>query len=232
MEVCIMKNANQLSFLKNTQPKETNNIYDTMLKERLSSYGVATLQDAELMSLLSGIPLVIMKKHLDAYGLIDLIKNLDALDITPTQKRKLSLLYSFCHRVSIFPIPEKTKIDSSAAAGNFFVEDMKWEVVELFKVMLLNNQNQIISVDLAIRGTVNEAAVYVREIIKNALNKNAVSLIFCHNHPSGNPKASSADIHLTKQLKAACNTVKIQVLDHIIVCPNGQFTSMAELDLL
>ena len=80
-------------------------------------------------------------------------------------------------------------------------------------------------------GTINAAAVYPRELVKQALADNAAAVILVHNHPSGNPKPSPADITLTRDVKKAMELVDIQVLDHFIVADN-QVCSLAQQGLL
>ena len=73
-------------------------------------------------------------------------------------------------------------------------------------------------------GTLTSSAVSPREVMANALKKNAASLVFVHNHPSGNLKPSEADIRLTKNLAEAGRVLEIQVLDHLIVSQKGYYS--------
>ncbi|MFA7669828.1 MAG: JAB domain-containing protein [Burkholderiaceae bacterium] len=77
-------------------------------------------------------------------------------------------------------------------------------------------------------GTINQASVYPREIVKTALRLNAAALIMAHNHPSGSPEPSAADLNLTQHLKKALALVDVRVLDHIIVT-GTETISLAEL---
>ncbi|MHB0992566.1 MAG: RadC family protein [Burkholderiales bacterium] len=88
---------------------------------------------------------------------------------------------------------------------------------EVFCVLFLDNQNRVISFEEMFRGTLNQASVYPREVVKAALAHNAASVIFAHNHPSGEPEPSKADITLTDQLKSALALVDVKVLDHFII---------------
>lgn len=220
----------QLCFVEAIEAPKSN-VFKSIINERVANYGVETLQDEEFISVLTGIPIEKCREFIEQYGLIDLIKNMEALDITVTQKRKLSLLYGCCNRISTSAVKEKYKIDSSTKAGEYFVGDLKFCKIEIFKTMLLDNQNRIISVDTVSKGCVNEAPIYIRNIIQNALNKNAVSIIFAHPHPGGSLQPSSADIDITKKLVNACRLVQINVMDHIIVA-DSRFTSFAEKGLL
>lgn len=88
---------------------------------------------------------------------------------------------------------------------------------EVFCVLYLNSQNQIICHEELFRGTLNQTAVYPREVVKRALHHNANAIILCHNHPSGLCEASSADRSLTDMLKKALALIDVRVLDHIII---------------
>lgn len=80
-------------------------------------------------------------------------------------------------------------------------------------------------------GTVNEAPIYPREIVKTALDYNANSVILAHNHPGGSNEASKADIEATQKVIQALNTISVRVIDHIIVADN-KYLSLAEKGLL
>lgn len=94
------------------------------------------------------------------------------------------------------------------------IADLKHEE---FHVMYLDAKNNVVADDMLFRGTVNESAVYPREIVKEALNKAATSLVLVHNHPSGNPEPSLADERVTMEIVAAAAAVGITVHDHLII---------------
>ncbi len=101
------------------------------------------------------------------------------------------------------------------------IRDLKKEV---FKVMYLNSQNQITETADLFEGTVNSSSVSSREVVEGALKYNAVSLIFVHNHPSGNPEPSTSDKELTRELVYAGKIMRIRVLDHIVIGDNRYFS--------
>jgi DNA repair protein RadC len=95
----------------------------------------------------------------------------------------------------------------------------------------LDTQNRLIEYVEMFRGTINQATVYPREVVKEALRLNTAAVIFSHNHPDGNPEPSRADEALTYTLMGALATVDVRVLDHVIVA--GSLTcSLAEHGLL
>ncbi len=102
---------------------------------------------------------------------------------------------------------------------------------EVFACIFMDNRNRPIAFEKMFYGTIDGAAVYPREVVKRALELNASAIILVHNHPSGNPEASSADIAITKRIVNAAELVDIRILDHMIVA-GASITSLAEKDLL
>jgi DNA repair protein RadC len=95
---------------------------------------------------------------------------------------------------------------------------------EEFRVLFLNNINQLIADKFMGVGTVNHAALYPREVLKAAIDYNSTSLILAHNHPSGDPTPSRSDVMMTRDIIAAAKTFDIIVHDHIIVGKNSVFS--------
>lgn len=88
---------------------------------------------------------------------------------------------------------------------------------EVFSILFLNNQNVLIERVEMFRGTIDNASVYPREVVKAALQLNAAAVIFAHNHPSGLSEPSQADKNVTSKLKQALELLDIRTLDHIII---------------
>jgi len=125
-------------------------------------------------------------------------------------------------------ILDKPFSKSSQEVFDYLYHSMRGLKKEVFKVIYLNSQNQIIdTVDLS-GGTVNSSAVSPREVIEGAIKHSAVSLIFVHNHPSGNPEPSASDKDLTRDLVYAGKVMRINVLDHIIIGDNRYFSFAGE----
>lgn len=95
---------------------------------------------------------------------------------------------------------------------------------EKFKVLFLDTKNRIIEEKTLFEGTVDSSAVYPREIMKDALRFDASSLIFVHNHPSGDPEPSASDKRITKDLILAARIMQLNVLDHIIIGDDRYFS--------
>lgn len=102
---------------------------------------------------------------------------------------------------------------------------------EVFAVLFLDAQNRLIETVEMFRGTLTQTSVYPREVLVEALNRRAASVIFCHNHPSGVADPSPADIALTRTLKSVLAMVDVRVLDHFIVTRTA-VVSMAEQGLV
>ena len=98
-------------------------------------------------------------------------------------------------------------------------------------VCFLDTRHRVIVLETLFYGTINSAAVYPREILKRALALNASAVILSHNHPSGDPEPSQADIRITQTIKQALELIDIKCLDHMIV-GQGQIVSLAERGLL
>ncbi|WP_429060374.1 RadC family protein [Aeromonas veronii] len=92
---------------------------------------------------------------------------------------------------------------------------------EVFAMLFLDNQHRILAYEELFRGTLSSASVYPREVVKRALALNAAALMLVHNHPSGHPDPSRADIEITQRLQSALALVDIRILDHLVVASNG-----------
>lgn len=102
---------------------------------------------------------------------------------------------------------------------------------EFFACLFLDNQHKLISFEKLFRGSIAEAHVHPRVVVRRSLELNAASIIFTHNHPSGTVTPSKPDIAITQRLKDVLKVVDVRVLDHIIVGTEGS-TSMAESGLV
>lgn len=102
---------------------------------------------------------------------------------------------------------------------------------EVFSVVFLDSQHQVITYEEKFRGTIDEASVYPREVVKRCLHHNVSAIILAHCHPSGVPEPSQADVRITKRLTEALSLIDVRVLDHIVV-GGANSVSMAERGLL
>ena len=126
---------------------------------------------------------------------------------------------------------EKTVLTNWDAVSSYLQSVMAHLPHEQFRLLFLDKKNALIADEALSNGTIDQTAVYPREIIKRALDVNASALILVHNHPSGDPEPSQMDITMTKDVTDACSRVGVRVHDHIIVGKFGQ-TSFKALGLL
>lgn len=123
------------------------------------------------------------------------------------------------------PLQKKNIIENPDVLYAYLKAAMQNMPREEFRLLHLNRSKHLIAEDTLFYGTVDESAVYGREVIEAALRRKASALIFAHNHPNGEAKASDEDLALTLSLVNACKAVQIPVLDHIIIGQDG-FTSI------
>lgn len=120
---------------------------------------------------------------------------------------------------------------SPATIANYYMEDLRHKQQEFMKLLLLNTKARLIGETDISKGTVNVAVVSPRELFVEALQKNAVSIILLHNHPSGDPAPSKEDILITQRIREAGEMIGVELLDHIII-GNNCYTSLREKGLL
>lgn len=129
---------------------------------------------------------------------------------------------------------EKKKITNSRCAYESFLDNWNkgtMELFEEFKVLLLNNANEILGIYNVSKGGIASTVVEIKHILFIALKTNSSSIILAHNHPSGNLKPSSYDINFTKRINDACKLMDLKLSDHIIITLDN-FFSFADEALL
>jgi DNA repair protein RadC len=114
---------------------------------------------------------------------------------------------------------------------DYLAATLSRERIEQFRVLFLDAKNRLIADEAQAKGTVNHTPVYPREVAKRCLELQATALILVHNHPSGDPTPSRADIEMTAEIRAACATLGVVVHDHIVV-GNGRHLSFRREGLL
>lgn len=119
------------------------------------------------------------------------------------------------------------QFDNSRKIYDYFYDKLRDLSVEEAHVLLLNQHLRFIRSVLVGRGGINTATVDVRVVLREALVSHAVHVVFCHNHPSGNPYPSAADDRLTADLKKACEAVSLRLIDHIVLS-DGHYFSYAD----
>lgn len=205
--------------------------WTSSVEERIAKYEVTHLEEEEVLSTLTGLSTEKAKEYIDEYGILELPKFIEHLDITQAQKNKIRFLYQFMSTLSTHKLTDKELIDSSGKAGELFVERLKFCRYEVFEVAYLDNGHRITHLQRLSDGTINEAPVYPRLIIETALRYNASSIILAHNHPGGSVDPSKSDKEVTEKIANALKPISINVVDHIIVGDDKYF-SFAEKEVL
>jgi len=121
-------------------------------------------------------------------------------------------------------IIDKPIHSSSREVFDYLYASMRGLKKEVFKVIYLNSQNQIVDTEDLFEGTINSGAISPRRVIEGAIKNRAASLIFVHNHPSGNPEPSQQDKEVTRDLVYAAAIMRLKALDHIIIGDNRYFS--------
>jgi DNA repair protein RadC len=119
---------------------------------------------------------------------------------------------------------QKTTVLNTKDIAGFLKEKLQDYHHELFCVVFLNQANKVLGFEVVSEGGITGTLVDARIILRKALEKRAIKLILCHNHPSGNLRPSSADEFLTQKISRAAETMDMKVLDHIIVSNSGYFS--------
>ncbi|MBL4891277.1 MAG: DNA repair protein RadC [Rhizobiaceae bacterium] len=128
-------------------------------------------------------------------------------------------------------ILEKSLLGSWKSVLDYCRAAMAFEEVEQFRILFLDKKNRLIRDEVQQVGTIDHTPVYPREILKRALELSATAIILVHNHPSGDPTPSSADVKMTKKIVELMTNVGIAVHDHLIIARKGH-ASLKELDLM
>ena len=136
---------------------------------------------------------------------------------------RVAMLHSLRTELGQSPI-----LSTSEALTDYLFASMAYNQIEHLRVLFLNSTNRLLRDELMAQGTVNQAPLYPREILKRALEIGATALIIVHNHPSGDPTPCQADVKATAHLVAAARPLEIAVHDHIIVARTGWRSLRAE----
>jgi len=134
---------------------------------------------------------------------------------------QLKVVAAAATRIARGELQERRQLSSWNDVIDYCRTSMAFADREQFRLLFLDKKNQLIADEVQQTGTVDHTPVYPREVIKRALELSAIALILVHNHPSGDPSPSQADIQMTKAIVAIATPLGIAVHDHIIVGKNG-----------
>src|SRR5579871_1525031 len=203
------------------------------LRQRFRDAGPDALSDYELleMALFASVPRrdtkPIAKSLLKKFGSFaevlhapeNLLREIDGIgDASVTQ---LKLLAAAAGRIAKGEIKRSVALSSWNDVIDYCRTSMAFADKEQFRILFLDKRNQLIADEVQQTGTVDHTPVYPREVIKRALELSATALLLIHNHPSGDPSPSQADIQMTKSIISIATPLGISVHDHIIVGKGG-----------
>lgn len=235
-----------------TKPKAHHLGHRDRLRSRALESGLGSLPDYELLELFlfrsqpQGDVKPIAKALLDRFGSLSgvlaasvedmrTVKSADIKGRTKSVGRETALdlcaLQEVARRASLEEATKRTVISSWTALLAYVRLALQHEPREQFRVLYLDKKNQLIRDEVQNKGTVDHAPVYPREVVRRALELSSSAMIIVHNHPSGDPTPSRADIDMTRQVIEAARSLEIQVHDHLIVGRNG-VTSFKQLGLM
>lgn len=148
--------------------------------------------------------------------------------IGPEIALDLKLIEAATHRMSQGRVLKRPVISSWNALLDYCRVTMSHRETEVFRILFLDRKNVLIADEIQGKGTVDHVPVYPREVIKRALDLNASALILVHNHPSGDPTPSTADIAMTEDILRACEVVGVTVHDHLIIGKSREVSFKSE----
>lgn len=210
---------------------------DDRPREKLLSKSPMALSDSELLAILinngnkqkSAVELakeilLLGKNNLDELGRLSVADLMKIKGIGEAKAITITAALELGRRRQAAAILEKPQVNSSKDIAEYLRALLKDHRREVFGVLFLNRANKINRFEIVSEGGITGTVADPRIILKKALETDAVSLVLCHNHPSGNLKPSKADHALTHKIKQAAGYFDIALLDHIIVSNEGYFS--------
>ena len=212
-------------------------------RERLLRLGSEALSAQEILALILGrgikgeSVMVTSQKLLSRFGNLKGIANASIEELTqtrgigPAKAAQIKAALELSKRMEV-DVNEKPKplLKSPEDVAAVVKSRLKGKKKEHFLVLCLDTRNRLINDKLVSMGSLDTSIVHPREVFKEAVSSSAASVIFVHNHPSGDPEPSKEDVELTKRLAKAGEIIGIDVLDHIIVC-NESYLSLKAKNL-
>jgi DNA repair protein RadC len=213
------------------------------LRSRLLSQGGDALLDHELVEYLLALAIPrrdtkpLAKQLIAHYGSIAALLTADAQNIAgqpgmgETSTAALKIVQAAALRMLSEPVRDMPILASWQALLDYLRADMAHLTTERVRVLYLNSKNQMMRDEIAGEGSIDQAPIYVREVIRRAIDLGAAAVILVHNHPSGDSAPSRQDIALTREIIDAGKKLGISVHDHIIIGKDG-YSSMRSAGLI
>lgn len=198
-------------------------------REKLLQRGASALSDAELLAILlrvgtRGMSAVDLARYLlNEFGSLGRLMSADVRALSAYKGMGTASFTQFAvvkeigRRILGEEFQQSIVLSNPQAVGDYLRLNLGHEKIEISVALLLNRQNQLIAMRELSRGTVAENTVYIREIVKLALEEYADSLIIAHNHPGGSARPSESDIAFTRRLQQALALVDVSLHDHFVV---------------
>jgi DNA repair protein RadC len=198
-------------------------------RERLVANGAENLKTSELLAILlrtgsKGISAMDLgERLLHQFGSLDKLARapLDELQkikgVGRDKAIALKSAFTLAQRMASELRQESPLMDQPDAIADLLREEVRFHEVETFQVLLLNARRRLIRIEKISQGTLDTILVHPREVFKIAITANAAGLVLVHNHPSGDPTPSEADIRVTRDLIRAGQLLRIEVFDHVIL---------------
>ncbi len=211
-------------------------------RERLIQNGVASLSDAELVSIVLGQGskdenVIQLAQRLLSDNTIKKLSRLRISQITktkgigPAKACQIIACFELGRRVSVFQNSDKIAIQNAHDIFKLFSAQLEGVTQEYFIGVYLDTRKRILKYETIFVGTLNATIVHPREIFSIALHEKADSLIIVHNHPSGDPTPSSADFETTKVISNAGKIIGIELIDHVIIGHNRYYSFRENKDM-
>ncbi|MGC9456265.1 MAG: RadC family protein [Halothiobacillaceae bacterium] len=207
-------------------------------RERLLAQGPSALSDAELLAIflrtgVAGKSAVdLARELLQEFGGLRGLLEADRRAFSTGQGlgdakyAQLQAVLELGHRHMAEVLRREDAIESPESARRYLAMRLRGYRQEVFAALFLDNRHRVIEFEELFRGTIDQAAVHPREVVRRALYHNAAALILAHNHPSGVAEPSRADEQITRKLRDALALVDVRVLDHVII--GDEWVSLAE----
>jgi DNA repair protein RadC len=203
------------------------------LKDRFRDTGADALPDYELLELIlfqvirraDTKPLA--KALLTRFGSFSEVlaapqaRLLEVSGVGEAVAHHLKVTHAAARRFARDPVRKRPLLDSWTAVIDYCRAAMAYEPIEQFRILFLDKKNMLIADEVQQSGTVDHTPVYPREVAKRALELSATAIILVHNHPSGDPTPSRADIEMTRQVVDTATPLGIAIHDHIIIGKDG-----------
>ncbi|MDO6965830.1 RadC family protein [Rhizobium alvei] len=228
-----LKKAKPVKDGQSQQPAEHYHGHRERLRSRFREQGDGSLADYELLELMLFrlIPRrdtkPVAKALLDRFGTLAGVFGAphhllcEIKGVGEAVATDLKLVAAIGHRTLKSEIRGKTVLGSWSSVIEYCHAAMAHETTEQFRILFLDKRNQLIADEVQQRGTVDHTPVYPREVVKRALELSATAIILVHNHPSGDPTPSRADIDMTALIVSTAKPLGITVHDHIIIGKDG-----------